>query len=342
MLSAGVSYAGPFKVPAGVALVAQNGARAVITGGTPQEPAVSLGEGSALVGIDVVDSGGVGIAVRAANAVISDVTVRGTKNAALAVQCKPSVTPGCASGTIAVSDVSLTKSSMGLWVSRAHLVWTRGGSSGHESTSLTAAAGVIAQDGARLELDNVTVEKNQGVGVLVDGAATTASVKDSTVNENGERGVWGQRLAGTIDAPALKLQGTQVTKNKIVGVGAVESRGIIIVSGRVADTVASPQVTNLASTELVGDGIGLFAGSGDLKVDGASFEANARAAGVIDDGSERGIIIVSGKVGSGGTGLKFVVQNTKGDNVQIPEADRSVPPKKLGVSAPKLALPAVF
>lgn len=342
VLSAGVTYTGPLKVPAGVALVAQNGARAIITGGTAQEPAVSLGEGGGIVGIDVVDAGGVGIAIRGANALVSDVTVRGTKNAALAVQCKESVTPGCTTGTVLLDNVSLTKSSLGLWVSGAHVIWTRGGSSGHESTSLTAAAGVIAQDGARLELDNVTVEKNQGVGVLVDGAATTASVKDSTVNENGERGIWGQRLGGTIEAPALKIQGSQITKNKIVGVGAMESRGIIIVSGRVADTIASPQVTNLASTELVGDGVGVFAGSGDIKVDGTTFDANARAAGVIDDGSDRGIIIVSGKLGGGGTGLKFVVQNTKSDNVQIPEADRSVPPKALGISAPKLSLPPVL
>ena len=69
--------------------------------------------------------------------------------------------------------------------------------------------------------------------------------------------------------------------------------------------------------------------------------ARARAAGVID-GSDRGIIIVSGKVGPGPSGLKFVVQNTKGADVQIPEADRSVVSKPLGVSAPKLALPPVL
>jgi hypothetical protein len=248
----------------------------------------------------------------------------------------------CATGKVTLTDVTLTKSSMGLWVSGAHVAWKGGSSTSHASTSLTAAAGVIAQDGAKLELDNVTVEKNQGVGVLVDGAATTASLKDSTISENAERGVWAQRIAGTLESPSLKIEGSQISKNRIVGVGAVESRGIIIVSGRIADTVAAPLVTNLESTEQIGDGLGVFTGSGDVKIEGLTFEQNARAAGLFD-ASDRGIIIVSGKVGAGPSGLKFVVQNTKsGGDVQIPEADRSVVSKPLGVSAPKLALPPVL
>jgi hypothetical protein len=337
------TYAGPFTVPAGVSLVAQNGSRATITGGTAQEPAVTLGEGALLAVVDVLDSPGVAVAVRASNAVLSDVTVTGAKSAALAVLCKDGVTAGaaaCAAGSVRLTNVLLTKSALGLWVSGAHVAWNGGGSTSHAGTSLTAAAGVIAQEGARLDLENVTVEKNEGVGVLVDGAATRASLRNATVNENGERGVWAQRLEGTLDSPALKIEGSQITKNKIVGVGAVESRGIIIVSGKIAGTVAAPLVTNLASTETIGDGLGIFAGSTDFNVD-TEFDANARTAGLIDGASERGIIIVSGKVGAGDSGLKFVVQNTKAD-VQIPAADRSVPSKPLGISAPKLALPPVL
>lgn len=334
------TYAGPFVVPAGVVLVAQNGARATITGGTAQEPAVTLGEGSQLAVVDVVDAVGVGVAVRASSATLSNVTVSGAKTAAVAVLCKEGGAASCASGTVTLTDVLLTKSTLGLWASGAHIAWRGGSSSNHAGTGLTAAAGVIAQDGAKLELDSVTVEKNQGVGVLIDGAATTASIKNATVNENGERGIWAQRIAGTLEAPALTIEGTQITKNKIVGLGAIESRGIIIVSGKIADTVAAPLVTNLAGTEPIGDGLGIFAGSTDFKID-TEFESNARTAGLIDGASERGIIIVSGKVGASGSGLKFVVQNTKAD-VQIPAADRSVPEKPLGISAPKLALPPVL
>lgn len=340
VILAASSYAGPFEVPAGVALVAQNGARAAVTGGTAQNAAISLAEGAQLVNIDVFDSVGVGIAIRAANALVNSVTVTGSKGAALAVLCKEATTPGCAGGSVALTSVVLEKSSLGLWVSGAHVVMKGGSSDNHAGTSLSAAAGVIAQDGAQLDLDGVLVEKNQGVGILIDGAKTKASLKNAIVNENGERGVWVQRVAGTLEAPAVRLEECQLTKNKIVGVGALESRGIIIVGGRIADTVASPIVTNLATTEPIGDGVGLFR-SGDFKLDGARVESNARAAGVVD-GSDRGIIIVGGTVGAGASGLKFVVQNTKGGDVQIPDADRSAPEQALGISAPQLVLPPVL
>ncbi len=334
------TYAGPLNVPVGVALVAQNGSRAKITGGTAQDAAVSLAEGAQLSGLDVMDSVGVGIAIRAASALVNGVTVTGSKSAALGVLCKEAATPGCATGSVTLTNVVLEKSSLGLWVSGAHVVMKGGSSDNHASTSLSAAAGVIAQDGARLELDGVLVEKNQGVGILIDGPQTKASIKHAILNENGERGLWAQRVSGTLDTPAVRLDDCQVTKNKIVGVGAVESRGIIIVGGRIAETVASPLVTNLESTEQIGDGVVLF-GSGDFKLDGSIVESNARAAGIVD-GSDRGIIIVGGKVSAGPLGLKFVVQNTKGADVQIPDADRSALPKALGVSAPKLLLPPVL
>jgi len=332
-------------VPAGVAVVAQSGARATITGGTAQEPAITLGEGAKLALVDVVDAAGVGVAVRGANAVVTNVTVTGAKSAALAVLCHdvgaPANAPACAAGTITVTDVTLGKSTIGAWFSGAHVSWTGGASSSNAGTGLASAAGIMVVDGARLELQNVTVEKNEGVGIVIDGAATTAAITNATVNENGERGIWAQRVSGTLDAPAVKIESSQVTKNKLVGVGAVESHGIIIVSGRIADTVAAPAVTDLSTTVPVGDGFGVFSGSGDFKVDGTTVETNARAAGIVDNG-DRGIIIVSGVVGASASGLKIVVQNNKGADVQIADADRSMPAAPLAVAAPKLSLPAVL
>jgi len=342
----GASFAGPFDVRAGVALVAEAGKRVTITGGTAQAPALSLGEGSVVAGLDVIDAGGVGVAVRAASARLSDVKVTGAKNAALAVLCRESATPGCAGGTVSIEGTSLEKSSLGLWASGAHVVMKGGRSGDHAaSTGIAGASGVVAVEGAKLELDGVTVEKNQGTGVLVDGAATVASIKNATIAENAERGVWAQRVAGTLDAPALRIEGTQISKNRITGVGGVAARGIIIVGGLVAKTVATPIATNLSGTEDVGDGVGLFDGSGDLKLEGVALEDNARAAGVFDTLAPRGIIIVGGigaKVTAGGSGLKLVVQNSKDADVRIPEVDRSTPAAALGVSAPKLTLPSVL
>lgn len=341
----GASFAGPFEVRAGVSLVAEAGKRVTITGAAAG-PTLTLGEGSLAAGLDVVDAGGVGIAVRAANARLSDVKVSGAKNAALAVLCNESATPGCARGAVSIEGTSLEKSALGLWVSGAHVVMKGGRSGDHAaSTGIAGASGVVAVEGAKLELDGVTVEKNQGTGVLVDGATTVASIKNGTISENAERGVWAQRLAGTLDAPALRIEGTQISKNRITGVGGVAARGIIIVGGIVAKTVATPIATNLAGTEDVGDGVGLFDGSSDLKLDGVALEDNGRAAGVFDTLAPRGIIIVGGigaKVTAGGSGLKLVVQNSKDADVRIPEVDRSTPAAALGVSAPKLTLPSVL
>ncbi|CAN5910086.1 hypothetical protein BH11MYX4_BH11MYX4_42980 [soil metagenome] len=337
---AGGSYAGPFDVPAGVSLVAQNGSKVTVTGGTAQNAAIALAEGSQLYGVDVVDSVGVGVAVRAANALVGAVTVTGSKSAALAVLCKESSTPGCQAGAVKLTEVVLEKSVLGLWVSGAHVVMKNGSSDNHAGTSLSAAAGVIATDGASLDMDGTLVEKNQGAGILIDGAQTKASIKNATINENGERGLWAQRVAGTLDAPAVRIEGCTITKNKVVGVGSVAVRGIIIVGGKVAETVAAPVTTSLKTNEQVGDGIGFF-DSGDIKVDGTTFESNARAAGVLDNALSS-IIIVGGKVGVGASGLKFVVQNTTGSAVQVSSGDLSVPEKALGISKPTLSLPSVL
>jgi hypothetical protein len=332
----GASFAGPFAVPDGVTLTASS--RATITGGSATEPAVTLGEGSVLASVDVADAAGVGVAVRAASATVSDVTVTGAKSAALAVRCTGGA---CAAGTVTVKGTTLTKSALGLWVSGAHVAMSDSTSSEHGGQSLASGQGVVAQDGAKLDLSSVTVEKNEAVGVLVDGAATTATVQGSTVADNAERGVWIQRVAGTLDAPAVRIQDTQLVRNKIVGLGLVESRGIIIVGGRVGDTIAASIATDLATTEQVGDGIGIFGGSTDFKVDGSLVEQNARAAGVVDKASNAGIIIVGGKIGASSSGLKFVVQNTPDGVVQVQDADKSVPQQALGVSAPKLGLPSL-
>ncbi|MBS2018408.1 MAG: right-handed parallel beta-helix repeat-containing protein [Deltaproteobacteria bacterium] len=336
----GGPVSGALDVPAGVALFGASASATTITSDV-DAAAVTLHEGSTLARVSVTSAKRVGVAVRAANARMSEVVVTNAKVAALAVICKESETSGCAAGAIRLDGVELGASALGLWASGAHVVMKGGKSEGHTSTGLTGASGVIGVDGAKLELDGVSVSKNQGAGVLVDGASTTLSVKSGAISENGERGVWVQRVAGTLEAPAVRIEGTELVKNRIVGVGAVESRGIIIVGGRIASTVATPVATNLASTEDVGDGVGLFAGSTDLNLDGTHLDSNARAAAIVD-GSERGIIIVGGKVTAGAAGIKVVVQGKGGAEVKVPEADRSKPAAALGVSAPKLMLPSVL
>lgn len=341
VLSAG-TYAGPLTVPAGVALVSSSsssgGGRASISGGMGESAVVALGAGASLVDVDVANGSNIGVTVRGASATVRNVTSRTNKIGALAVLCDAA----CDAGSVELTDVVLEKSAIGLYVSGASVRMKGGRSAEHGGSSLSGGFGVVAVGGAKITLDGTVVEKNVGTGVVLDGEKTTASLVAATVSENAERGIWVQRAAGTIDAPALRLENTTITKNRIVGVGAFESRGIIIVGGKVSETIAAPLVTNLAKTEDVGDGIGLFGNSSDFKLDGTEVALNARAAGVVD-GSERGIIIVGGKVTASASGFKFVVQNSVGADIQIPAADKTEleSGQTLGVSAAKLALPSV-
>ncbi len=333
VLKGGPATPAAISVPKGVTFAAGKGERPVLTGAS-DEPVVSLAEGAQLVGIQIQTSKGVGVAVRGPKAKVRDVSITGAGSAAVAVLCSPScVEP--ADSTIELSQVKLAQSQMGLWVSGAHVSWTSGESRDHASTGLAVAAGVVAQDGARVDLTGVIVARNQGVGILLDGEATGGVLKDVQVTENSERGLWAQRLKGTLEKPALRIEGSSVfSKNRIVGVGGLEARGIIFVGGRVQDTQASPTVTNLGQTEQVGDGIGLFGQSGDVKLDGVDLSGNARAAALVDNGT-RGIIFVGGRVQTAGEQLKVVVQNTT-EPVTVDAANVSKLEKPIGVNAPKL------
>jgi hypothetical protein len=329
-------------VPPGVIFAGAKGEKTTLTG-SGDAPVVTLGERAQLVGIDIATTKGVGIAVRGAKAKVKNVTVTGAGSAAIAVLCAPACTdppgppPSEGPRTIELSQVKLAKSQIGLWVSGAHVAWTGGESREHTSMGLSLAAGVIGQEGAQIELNGVTVTQVQGVGILLDGDATTGALKDVQVTENAERGLWFQRLNGTADRPALKIEGvSSFARNRIVGLGGLESRGIIFVGGRVQDTQTSPLVTNLGQTEEIGDGVGLF-NSGDVRLDGVELTNNARSAALIDNGT-RGIIFVGGRV-EGTT--KVVVQNTT-ESVQVDASNLTKLEKALGISAPKLPVSAVL
>ncbi|MBX3258297.1 MAG: right-handed parallel beta-helix repeat-containing protein [bacterium] len=322
----------------GVTLVGAKGTRPVLTAAPGTGGAITVtGDGSQLGNLDVTGARGVGVAIVARDVKVFDVVVSGAEKAAVAV------VPGSEGASSAtLTDVVLEKNAYGLYVGGAGVEVTMSGGRVSENggSSLSAGAGVVTTDGAKLTLDGVTVEKNEGTGVLLDGASTRAVIAASTISENRERGVWAQGLQGTLDAPALRIEETELSKNRIVGMGGIALKGIIIVGGSVKETVASPVPTNLAATELIGDGVGIFGGSTDFKIERTNFAANGRAAGVVD-GSEVGIIIVGGKVEPGDSGLKFVVQNSKAD-VQIPDADKSTTTSPLGISAPKIQVPSAL
>lgn len=330
--------AGSFTVGAGVTLAGARGSQPLLVA-DGADFVVKLASGATLANVRI-DGKGVartGISIEAATATVSDVEVTGAKRGIDAVSAGGQLEQG----SIELVNVALRKNGVGLVASRRQITMRNGTVSENGGTALSSGYGIVASDDAVLELDGVTIEKNDLVGLLVDGPRTRAVVRSSKVLDNGGRGVWVQRVEGTLETPALRIEGTEVARNKVVGVGAFESRGIIIVGGSVGHTVAAPVVTTLAKTEPVGDGIGIFGGSGDVKIENATLEGNARAAGIIDNpATDRGIIIVGGKVGAGPSGLKLVVQNSTSAMVQIADTDRSAPAEPLGISAQKIPIPA--
>ncbi len=339
VVKSAITSSTPIVVKSGVTLVGAKGARAAITVAGSPGPAIELEDNAKLGNIDLsVTNVSVGVAIRVPNARVFDVKVSGAKSAALAVNCSDAA--ACGAGTIALDNVSLEKSNYGLWALGGHLVIKGGRVGDNGGTSLSSGLGMFAGDSTKIEIEDTVIEKNNGIGLLLDGAKTTASVKNATISENDGRGVWAQRLNGTIDNPALKVEGCTITKNKIVGMGGVEARGIIIVGGKVVETQASPIPTDLEKNEMIGDGIAVLDGSTDWRVENTTVDLNARAAGILDH-AEVGIIIVGGSVKAPAGGLKFVVQNSKA-SVQIADGDKSAVEKALGVSAPKITVPSVF
>jgi hypothetical protein len=330
----------PITLGAGVTLAGAKGARATLRSTVAAGSGAALtlsGNGARVANLDIVaPADGTGISIVAPEARLVDVTVSGTTKAAMTVYASE----GGSAPSATLQNVSLEKSAVGLYVDGAGTIVEMSGGRVAENggTSLSAGAGIVVANGAKLTLDGVTVEKNEGTGVLLDGATTRAVIKTSTVAENGQRGIWAQGLKGTLDAPALEIQDTQIAKNRIIGVGGIELKGIIIVGGSVKETVASPIPTDLGKTEPIGDGLGILDGSTDFKIEGTNFERNERAAGLVNR-AVVGIIIVGGKVEPGDSGLKFVVQNSGEADVQIAAADRSTPAVPLAVNAQKLSIP---
>lgn len=306
-----------YTVKDGVTLVGGKGLR-------PGVDRAIIVVGGKVANLEVTNAAGVGIAVKGGT--VHDVKVTGAKSAAMTI-----------TGEATLEDVVLEKSAMGIFAKGAKITMKGGRVAENGTSSLTSGAGIIVTDGTTLDLDGVTVEKNDGPGVVVDGRSSKLVAKNVKVLDNAAQGIWVQGAEGTLDAPAARVEQSEVARNKLVGVGALESRGIIVVGGRIAETRSAPAVTNLAKTADVGDGLGVFKG-GDVRVTDATLEANARAAGIID-GSDRGIIVVGGKVTAGPSNLKVVVQNTTA-KVEIGADLRSETSEPLGVVAAKVQIPS--
>ncbi len=316
----------PVKVPAGVHLVGAQSVRPVIHG------AVHLSSDASFGAADVSGPQG-GISINGFNARLRDVTVSGVQRSAVSVGCSLN---RCEGPPNVLEDVVLVNSRLAIAVRRTpvRLVRVRMTENGAHSAP-PAPAGLFADEGAHVELDSVVIEKNADAAVFVRGEGTVLVARDTKVIDNDERGVWTEGLTGTLDRPSLVLEGCEIARNTMVGLGLVASRGIVVTGGRIAETRVARTITNDGPADIA-DGVDVLHDTGDVKLE-TTLEKNARAAGVVS-GIGIGTVLVEGTVTADPPAYGFVVQSPQATVTIAPDAT-STPGRLLGVDASPLGAP---
>ena len=323
------TWIGSFILPPDVTLAASDGEKVVLKGDGSANPVLTVmgGARSSVRNIQIDTSGGAGIVVDPGPANLMGVTIAGTRKAALTASC----TRGVCEGETVVKDSQLTSSATGLVVSGAKVRIEGGRVAQIAGTGLTDGSGVVAFGGAHLTMNGVTIEDNQSVGVLVDGAATHAELTDCIVKNNGGRGVW---IQGATDG-GVSVTGGEVTGNALVGLGARDSAGLRFTGVTVQDTKAVRVAIDLATFEDVGDGVGLFTGVNDVTMDAVVCRRNARAQILVD---EIGSAIRMGTPDVSGGLFRVVVQRTSA-SVDVAPALLDAPGRLLTVENSKQSVP---
>ena len=335
VVAAAAKYTGAFTVPAGVVLGAEPGSKVDFIGDNAAQPALSLNAGATLTGVRISSAPGVGIS-SAGGTHLLGVRVESCLGAGIVFWCEED----CRTGDPAeLRDVELTNDAVGLLVHGARVNTFGGKISGSTSGALASGYGVVASNGAVLSMSGTVVEGNEELGLLVDGAQdTNVSLAQVTVLNNKGRGVWAQGLLGTMGSPRLSLSDCTVTGNRLVGVGAKGSHGLRIQGGSVGSTAIGQALNAAGSLIPVGDGIGLFASSGDVQLDTVTINANERSQVLVDEGST-GVVVQGSTITQGGGQFGVVVQRTL-SVVQAPMITTPPMGQELPISAPTLALPS--
>src|SRR5262249_56189958 len=101
-------------------------------------------------------------------------------------------------------------------------------------------------------------------------------------------------------------------------------------------TIAKPIVTDLSTTENVGDGVALLEASADVAISGVTLDNNARTQGLVSKGGAN-IQFQNLTVTATGSELKIVVQDTT-QTINVDPMQISTSPK-LGVASAMVAVP---
>lgn len=328
------TYAASFTVPPGVILAADLGSSVVVQGAAPEAAALTLGAGAVVSEVTVATTLALGISGVGGGARLINVKVSGARSAGVVFWCEDD----CRVDPTLLINAQLTANAVGLLVHGANVKVTGGTVSGSTSAELASGYGVVASAGAQLQLVDTVVDRNEALGVLIDGArGTQTTLQRVAVRDNG-RGVWAQDLDGTAAAPRLTLEGCTLERNTLVGLGMRASRGVRVQGGRVASTLLGPAGTGTPGVFVtVGDGLGLFVGSGEVQVDGVTLDDNQRSQVLIDSGAA-GLAVTGGAVTPKAGQLGVVVQRTT-PMVIAPSITVPQPGQELPFAAPAIAVP---
>ncbi len=322
------TYSGSFVLPENVSLAASAGSDVTLTGGDPVLT-IKGGRRSTLQGVRIVATGASGVAIEPGPASLIGVKVTQAQRSALVASC----TNDCADREVLLTDCELTQSAVGLRVSGAKVRLERGRVAEGVGKSLSLGSGVVASDGASVTLTGVVIEQNENVGVLLDGAATRATLDGCTIRNNAGRGVWAQGQVADAGETTVTVTGGEVSGNALVGIGARDTSGLLIRQASVLATRAVPVAIDFNRSENVGDGIGLFTGTRGSTIEGVVLSDNARAQ-LLADGSGANVA-VAGTM-SGGR-FRVVVQRESAP-VQVEQRLVDAPGAELTVKSALIGL----
>lgn len=267
------TYEGTFVLPEDVSIAASTGAEVTLTGGDPVLTILG-GARSVVQGLRVVAGTGAGIAIEPGPAQLIGVKVSQAKEEALTVSCSEA---DCGAREVTATDCELTQSAVGLRVKGATVRFTGGRIAEQRGTSLSSGSGVVASDGAAVRLEGVTIEDNQNIGVLIDGAKTRATLTSCAVKHNLGRGLWAQGQAADAGEVTVDVSGGEFDGNALVGIGARDTTGLRVTDAAVKATTLVRVPVDISRFEEVGDGVGLFSGARSVTLQGVTLRDNARA-----------------------------------------------------------------
>ncbi|MBK7864937.1 MAG: right-handed parallel beta-helix repeat-containing protein [Archangiaceae bacterium] len=321
-------------VPAGVHLTSQMGA-AVELQSSGTDPVVRLSGGASLSGVTISSAAGVAVRIDG-HATLANVKIDRAAGVGIVAWCEED----CHTDpTSTLTDVEVTGSKVGLWARGTNVTVKQGRFAESDSQSLGGGYGVVASHGAALSMEGTLIDSNHELGLLVDGASgTSTALTQVTVKDNLGRGIWAQGLVGTAATPKLTLDGCTLQHNAIAALGARASTGIRVQGGRIADTQLAPALTATPGvTAMVGDGVGVFEGTGELSMRSVTVESNARAQLLVDTGAA-GVSFQLGTITQGSGAAGVVVQRTTATvdapNITTPAAGNELPVSSLNIAVP--------